>query len=91
MKKYLLVALVVVLAGCGFHVDDIKAHAEETFLQAGYEIQGYEGYSYSQWGGCVWYTLKRLPDNGIAYHACISKRAGEYHIYELTAIDAIKP
>jgi hypothetical protein len=92
--KYLLV-IALILTGCSANnVTDIKAHAEETFRQAGYEVVGYEGYQYGSfgtWGGCVWYTIKKLPDNGVNYHACISKWGDEYHLYNLRAIDAIKP
>lgn len=85
--------LTVMLAGCSAqHVDAIKAAAPKTLEQAGFEIIGYEGYEWTgfgQWGGCVWYTMKKKPDVGITYHGCVSKWGDEYHIYSLSAIDAI--
>ncbi len=85
--------LSAVLSGCSArYVDDIKAAAPATIEQAGFEIIGYEGYQWGmagQWGGCVWYTMKKKPDTGITYHGCVSKWGDEYHIYSLSAIDAI--
>lgn len=94
MKK-LAVLMLLALAGCSAsNVPDIKNHAVETWRQAGFQVVGYEGYNWTgfgQWGGCVWYTLRRIPDNGITYDGCISKWGDEYHIYQITALDAIKP
>jgi hypothetical protein len=85
--------LTAVLAGCSAqNVDAIKAIAPKTIEQAGFEIIGYEGYQWTglgRWGGCVWYTMKKKPDKGTTYHGCVSKWGEEYHIYQLTAIDAI--
>jgi hypothetical protein len=87
--------LAMLLAGCSAHkVGDIKAHASEAWHQAGFEIIGYEGYQYGtlgEFGGCVWYTVRRVPDNGITYEGCLAKWGDEYHVYSLTALDAIKP
>lgn len=85
--------LTAVLAGCSAqNVDAIKNAAPKTIEQAGFEIIGYEGYEWTglgRWGGCVWYTMKKKPDTGTTYHGCVSKWGDEYHIYSLTAIDAI--
>jgi hypothetical protein len=95
MTRTMMLLLALVCAGCSNkYVPDIKDHAALTWKQAGFEIIGYEGYNYggpSTWGGEVWYTLRRIPDNGIIYDGCISKWDDEYHIYSITAIDAIKP
>ena len=95
MKKLAALMLIAALAGCSAsNVPDIKNHAAETWRQAGFQVVGYEGYQYGSaqtWGGCVWYTLRRIPDNGITYDGCIAKWGDEYHIYALTALDAIKP
>lgn len=88
-------ALVVLLGGCSAgNVEEIKRNSKATIEQAGFSIIGYEGFQWTgfgRWGGCVWYTMKRNPDIGVTYHGCISKWGDEYHIYSLTAIDAIKP
>lgn len=98
MKNTIYAALLsmALLSGCSkCHVEDIKEHARATWEQAGFEVIGYEGYEYGRiggtWGGHVWYTVRRRPDNGIIYHGFISKWGSEYHIYNLSAIDAIKP
>ena len=96
MKKQIAIAAIcAALLGCSNkYVPEIKVHADETWKQAGFEIIGYEGYQYGffgTWGGQVWYTVKRNPDNGIIYDGFVSKWGNEYHIYNLKAIDAIKP
>jgi len=37
----------------------------------------------------VWYTLKHIPDNGLPYAAALQRWGDEYHIYNLSAKDAI--
>jgi hypothetical protein len=95
MKKTFAILALLALAGCSAsNVPDIKTHAAATWKQAGFEVVGYEGYNWTgfgQWGGCVWYSLRRIPDNGVTYEGCISKWSGEYHIYSLNSLDAIKP
>jgi hypothetical protein len=94
MNKVLAFVMLCMLVGCSHRVDDIKLHAEDVINQAGFKIVGYEGYQYGLFqvfGGCVWYTMEKVPHNGITYHGCISKWGSEYHIYSLSAIDAIKP
>lgn len=97
MKKITMLIAAAFLAGCGSsNVADTKAHAEATWKQAGFEVIGYEGYEnahcfFAYGCGHVWSTLKRIPDNGIIYHGYIEKWGDEYHIYNLQAVDAIKP
>jgi len=86
----------LVLSGCSAkHVPEIKANAEKTFAAAGYDVIGYEGFQYGcpggNWGGKVWYIVRRKGDNRVTYNACLSKWGDEYHIYNLAALDAIKP
>lgn len=94
MKKIKVALLVLMLSGCSSsNVDLIKLNAKPTIEQAGFNIIGYEGYEWTgfgRWGGCVWYTMKKNPDNGTTYHGCVSKWSDEYHIYSLSAIDAIR-
>lgn len=77
------------------YVPIIKANAAATWEKAGFEIVGYQGYEYSfspsTHGGAVWYTVRRIPDNGVTYQGCITKWRDEFHIYNLKALDAIKP
>jgi hypothetical protein len=42
-------------------------------------------------GACVFYTLKKIPDNGILYEGCLQRWGDELHLYELQAVDAINP
>lgn len=86
-----LLIIMLLLTGCSNHnVEDIKQHSTKVFNDAGFEVVGYEGYEYTsplRWGGCVWYIITR---NRVTYDACISKWGDEYHIYNLSAKDAIK-
>lgn len=90
------------LGGCApstANLDDVKEHAADIWKQAGFSIIGYEGFEYgTTWccsslkgGAAVWYTLRRIPDNGIIYHGYIQRWRDEYHIYNIKALDAIKP
>lgn len=92
----LALCLALVLSGCSAqYVEEIKRAAPKVWADAGYEIIGYEGYQYSlpggTWGGKVWYIVRRKGDDRVTYHGFISKWGNEYHIYNLAAIDAIKP
>lgn len=100
MKKivFTVLALAIAATGCSSaNKDDVKANAPEVFAKRGFQIVAYEGYTFGAhvgpgYGGAnVWYVIKRVPDNGIIYHAYVSKWGDEYHIYGLKAIDAIKP
>ena len=74
------------------NVQYVKDGATESAKQAGYKVIGYEGYQFNvTHGGKVWYTLERIPLNGITYHAGFARWFDEIHIYDLTAIDAISP
>lgn len=90
--KYAMILLAVFISGCARNIDAAKQCAPEALRGVGYEIIGYEGYNLSLiYGGLVWYTLRRIPDNGIIYEAAVSPWAGECHVYNLEAVDAIKP
>lgn len=92
---FVILAVGLALSACSDrYVPEIKAAAPEVIRQAGFTIVGYEGYqwgAFDTFGGKVWYTFKRNPDNGIIYHGAVVKWGNEYHLYNLTAIDAIKP
>ena len=99
-KRWLLVFAMcsILLISCSpANVDDVKTHAEATFNQLGFKIIGYEGYNWGlhvfpNYGGAhVWYTLKRIPDNGIIYTGSLQRWGNEYHNTYMRAIDAIKP
>lgn len=96
MKRILILA--ALLAGCSSaNVSDVKAHARAIWAGAGFEIIGYEGYEIGRHygpglgGGQVWYTVRRVPDNGVTYHGFIEKWGDEYHIYNIRALDAVGP
>ena len=97
MKRLAILIALALLAGCGSsNVPEVKAQAPAVWKQAGFEIIGYEGYKnehcwFSYGCGHVWHTVRRIPDNGIVYHGYIEKWGDEYHIYDIKAIDAIKP
>lgn len=102
MKTNILKTVALVAVACsamfglswaGFrNVEITKAAAPQVWAAAGYKIVGYEGY---QWapvhGSSVWYLVRRVDDNGITYHGALSKWGKEYHIYNLSALDALKP
>ena len=74
------------------NVEATKAAAPKVWEAAGYKIVGYEGYQFAPiHGSSVWYLVRRLDDNGITYHGALAKWGDEYHIYNLKALDAIKP
>ena len=98
MKRSIIIILLL-LVGCSLgNVNDVKQHAAEVWKQNGFEIVGYQGYALGQ-GGCacsyggaqVWYRLKNIPDNGIIYEGSLQRWGNEYHVYNLKAVDAIKP
>lgn len=97
MERFIIIILLLLSGYSAGNLDSVKTHATETWKQNGFEIVGYEGYQFSlivpftSYGGaCVWYRIKSIPDNGIIYHGCLRRWGNEYHIYSLTAIDAIK-
>lgn len=90
--------LIGVHPGCtSGNVEWVRAHAVETFKAQGFDIVGDEGWNMRgqiapRYGGaCVWYVLRKIPDNGITYEACLQRWGDEAHQYSLHAIDAIKP
>lgn len=65
------------------NVADIKAHAAETIMAAGFKPVGYTGYTHgsiSSPGGRVWYTVER---GGVTYELYVSKWKDEYHVYRI--------
>lgn len=86
------------LAGCSpANVEESKAAAPATFKQLGFEIIGYEGYQWGKhvaptYGGAwVWYTLKRVPDNGMTYTGAIQRWGDEYHNVYMRAYETGHP
>jgi hypothetical protein len=74
-------------------VPEIRDNAPATFRQAGFQIIGYRGYMTTPFsGGNAWFTLRRIGgDTTITYTASVEKWYSQYHIYDLRAIDAIRP
>lgn len=92
MKNIALMIILLSLVGCARNVDEGKACAPAAAEAMGYRLDGYTGYNLSLiYGGLVWFNLKKVPDNGITYEAAFSPWNGECHVYNLRAIDAIKP
>jgi len=100
-RTTLLILCTIVLAGCSrANLDYVKDCAPATWRSVGYEIIGYEGFQYGAdignglfgFGGAyVWYSLRRIPDNGIVYTGSLQRWGNECHVYGPRAIDAIKP
>ena len=91
--KLIAVAVFVCISmlGCSGKVPEIKTHAPAVLKANGFEIVGYQGYEcglFGTYGGCVWYSMTR-PGSNILYQGCVSEWEGEYHIYNLSAINAI--
>lgn len=93
-----IIACVSPVASCSFwgstNVDSVKERAADVWADNGFEVVGYEGYRRSicwfDYGcGRVWYTATN--DSGIVYHGFVERWGDEYHLYNLSAVDAIKP
>ena len=92
MKTIVILMMCVVLGGCGRNIEEAKRCGPVLAKQQGFEVVGYQGYNLSViYGGLVWYTMRRVPDNGITYQAAFSPWFGECMMYSLEATDAIKP
>jgi len=98
-KKIILALFILILLGCSSgNKDEVKQNADKVFKENSFKIIGYIGYNFNaiipftHYGGAmVYYRLEKIPDNGIIYEAAIQRWGDEYHIYNLKAIDAIKP
>jgi len=84
-------------AGCSSgNLTETKNNAVSAFKNNGFDVVGYHGYQwgflgFNDYGGAVvWYTVKK-PDSDITYEAALQRWGDEYHLYALSAIDAIKP
>lgn len=103
-KTVIIVAAVITLffaflgIGSPANLQEGKAVSEARWKEAGYAVVAYEGFQYGWWlGGCyggakVWSQLRAIPDNGIRYTGYLKKWCDDgWQIYNITAIDAIKP
>ncbi len=103
MKTLVIIILVSVVAGFGLNLGGcsyrnvaiIRAHAPAVWEAQGLEIIGDEGFTigniFESPGGRVWYALRRKGNDQIRYSGFITKWGDEFHVYNLTAIDAIRP
>lgn len=101
MKAMTLVGCICWLwlaTGCSSaNLEEVKKVAPARWQELGFQIVGYEGYRWGQhlapgYGGAqVWYTLHRIPDNGITYTGSLQKWGNEYHNTAMAAYDALKP
>lgn len=95
MKRIISLTIIATLTGCSSaNLDDVKAKACDTWKQAGYTCVGYEGYQWGfgvgNYGGAhVWHSLKRDANPTVIYSGYVQKWGNEYHLYNVTAVDAI--
>lgn len=98
MKKlFTAICLAFFLSSCGYgNLDYVKDRAEDRWNSQGFGVVGYDGYQWGFWvgsygGAAVWYRLKKTTDNGIIYSGALERWGDEIHVYNVEAIDAIKP
>ena len=95
--KYLFIGIILLIGCSPGNLDYVKKNAEQTFESNNFNIIGYHGYRWGIWGfnnyggSRLWYTIEKIPSNGIIYQATLSRWGDEIHIYNIEAIDAIKP
>lgn len=97
MKGILLLSILFLASCSASNMSYVKAHAEETWESIGFKIVGYEGYEWSSimpftdyGGACVWYMVRK-PGNNITYDGCLKRWGEEVHVYNMHAMDAIRP
>lgn len=97
--KFLIVILALVVAlglgirGCYSYGIRNVVHTRQVapaFLEKhGFKVIAYQGFNAAFFtGGYAWFTLEK---NGITYEASVGDWYGELQLYNLKAIDAIKP
>lgn len=105
LRKACFICLLLVLAVTvgprigASNLDYVKERAADTWRSNGFEVHGYQGYTMwitlgtkQQYGGAhVWYTLRRIPDNGVTYQGFLERWGDEVHVYNIKALDAIQP
>jgi hypothetical protein len=94
-----IAALAVALTGCSpGNLEYVKERGPDRWPEVGFEVVGYSGY---QWGplgfgtpyggACVWWELRKIPDNGITYSGCLKRWGDTLEVYGTRARDAIQP
>jgi len=84
--------IVAICFASGRNVEGGIACAPGKAKEMGFELAGYTGYNLSPiLGGMVWYNLRKVPDNGIVYEAAFAPWKGVCMVYDMRALDAIKP
>jgi len=100
MKYFLIVTVIIIITltvGSPGNLDYVKDNAASRWQSQGFKIAGYDGYQWGFWGynsyggAKVWYILHRIPDNGILYIGSLWRWGKEIHVYNVKALDAIKP
>jgi hypothetical protein len=91
MKRLIILVICIATSGCTRNVAAARECAPEMASRAGFEIIGPEGYTLNPFGGFAWYAQKRIPDNGVIYEAAYATWFGQCQMYDLKAVDAIKP
>jgi len=88
----IIVAIILFITLLSFTVgtrslEDIKANAPFYLEGQGFEVVGYQGYQHSIiMGSYVWYTMTK---DDIVYECAVMKWGGEYHLYNLRAVNAV--
>ena len=98
MRKFTTILLLLFLTSCGYgNLDHVKDNAEDTWRQYGFETVGYNGYTlgkvipFTTYGGAfVYYRIKKL-ESDIVYVGSLQRWGDEIHVYNVRAIDAIRP
>jgi hypothetical protein len=70
----------------------VKERGPEVWRSVGFEPVGYEGYTFGlgvgEYGGAkVWWTLKKVPDNGLTYSGYLQRWGSEIHVYNQKPIE----
>lgn len=95
----MLLLCLFIFSGCSIgNIDYVKERADKTWHDNGFKAVAYQGYQFGSgipftyYGGAqVWYVLRKEPDNGIIYEGSLNRWKNEIHVYNLKAIDALKP
>ena len=86
-----MLAVSLSFLSCYRNVDDIKAHGKEIAESQGMTLVSYQGYEKSFFsGGYVWFTATPKIDSTTIMEYAVEKWNGEYHIYNLSAKNAVK-
>lgn len=95
----LALTLACLLSGCtASNLEHVKERGPARWKEIGFEAIGYQGHQWGKFGfgtpyggACVWWELRKVPDNGITYSGCLQRWGDSLEVYGPTARDAIQP